>query len=155
MKTLKPIITSMLSCLLISSLLILSGCKKEKKTQPETFNTILGGWYETPITVSISRNLNFGSDGTFIMTIANYGTPTSVIKFSGTFKIKGDSLLVTIKEKSIREGNNPATTTPANDKLYESAKFNVNDSILTLNYTTYPADAPVSTQAKFRRQLPD
>lgn len=155
MKIPKLIMISMICSLLISSLLVLSGCKKEKKTQPETFNTILGGWYEMPIIVNTSRNLSFGSDGTFVMTITNYSTSTSIIKFSGTFKIKGDSLLVTIKEKSIREGNNPVTTTPADDKLYENAKFNVNDSILTLNYTTYPADGPVPTQTKFRRQLPD
>jgi hypothetical protein len=155
MKIPKLIMISMICGLLISSLLMLSGCKKEKKTQPETFNTILGGWNETPITVGTSRNLNFGPDSTFVMTITNYDTPTSTIKFSGTFKIKGDSLLVTIKEKSIREGNNPAATTPADDKLYENAKFNVNDAVLTLNYTTYPADGPVPTQAKFRRQLPD
>jgi hypothetical protein len=155
MKTPKLIKHGMLYSMLIGSLLIITGCKKEK-TPTDGFNKLLGSWNETPTMGNTSRSLHFSKDGAFAMVFTYDGTPTVVSTFSGIFKIKGDSLLVTVKELSTQEGNQPAEKTQLlNGNFFDDATFNVSNSILTLNYITYPADGPVPTQAKFQRQLPD
>jgi hypothetical protein len=154
MKTPKLIKHCVLYSLLIGSLLIIGGCKKEKN-QTDTLNKLLGDWHETPVMDSTSRTLHFSKDGTFATIFTYQGTPTAVLKSSGTFKIKGDSLLVTIKEKSIQGSNQPAVVNQVNLSFYDNATFNVTNSTLTIKYTTYPADAPVATEAKFQKQLPD
>jgi hypothetical protein len=145
---------SMLYSLLIGSLLIIGGCKKENN-QTDALNNLLGDWRETPVMDSTSRTLHFSKDGTFATVFTYHGTPGAVLKSSGTFKIKGDSLLVTVKEKSIQGANEPAVVNQVTESFYDNATFNVTNSILTLKYTTYPADAPVATEAKFQKQLPN
>jgi hypothetical protein len=40
-----------------------------------------------------------------------------------------------------------------NGEIYENATFSISGDTLTLKYTTYPADAPVSTTARFKRGI--
>lgn len=152
MKTPKLIKRSMLISLLIGGLLIIGSCKKEKN-QTDLLNDVIGNWKETPVTDNVSRTVQFSKDGTIVMTFINQQpAPVFTLKFSGTFKIKGDSLKVTLKEQSAQDGDQQPVITPTNALLYDKATFNVTNSILTLKYVTYPADAPLATEAKFQKQ---
>ncbi|MEN0052153.1 MAG: hypothetical protein AAGC65_00720 [Mucilaginibacter sp.] len=152
MKTPKPLKQRMLLGMLMAGLLIMSGCKKEK-SDTDQLNKVVGNWKETSSEENISRTLQFSKDGSFVMTfISQQVTPVYTLKFSGLFKIKGDSLKVTLKQQSAQQGDQQPVITPANGLLYDKAIYNVTNAVLTLKYVTYPADAPVATEAKFQKQ---
>ncbi|MDN3547691.1 hypothetical protein [Mucilaginibacter aquaedulcis] len=156
MKTSKLIKQGIFFTFLICGLLIIHGCKKDKKQKEQELDSIIGSWMNPQTTESIFQTVHFMSDGTFSSTTTfNSENPATVSTTSGTFKTKGDSLFVAIKELSERKGNKTPVKTTVNYKLYDNATFDVTNSILTLRYTTYPADAPVATEVKFQRQLPD
>jgi len=154
MKTPKLIKHGIMYSMLIGSLLTIGSCKKEKSSK-NSVDDVFGGWTEIQAMEGTARELHFSQNGTFFMRLTYFKIPISFSQFSGTFKIKGDSLSVTVKEQLTQEGNQPSVIMPMNTKLYDDATFTITNAILTLKYTTYPADAPVATQVKFQKQLPD
>jgi len=147
MKPSKLIFTKKLYLLLTGIVVLASACKKDKQNQRSLF----GNWNETQQMQNYARTLNFGIDSTFSMSLYSTGITASTIVLSGKYRIKGDSLLVTITQRSTKTGNEPAVIEPANDKLYDKATYTVSDNLLLLKYTTYPADGPVATQANFSK----
>jgi hypothetical protein len=157
MKSLKPNFINLLHGVLICSLLITGACKKDKKPPiPEPAKTLFGSWSVTVPDANFSRSLNFGGNGTFNTTLTYYDKgQISYTSYTGTYLTKGDSLKVTITEMTQQDPNKPLVKTPSNVKLYDNSTFKLDGNLLTLKYITYPADAPVITEAKFHRQLPD
>jgi hypothetical protein len=155
MKSLKPNFISTLYGMLICTVLITGACKKEKKPVTEPVKNLVGGWVDISQTANFETHLNFGGLGEFTYTLVHYGNPTTQTSYTGTYITKGDSLKVTIKEMAEQNGQNPVVKTPSNVKLYDNATFTLDANLLTLKYITYPADAPVLTEFKFHRQLPD
>ena len=136
-----------ISVLLLFSVSFFS-CKKDRDVNPE--NLIKGNWEEMGLN-GLTRSLNFTKDKSFFLTIVlNDG---SSIRFIGTYQIQGDRLKITTTEKLEQEPGKPVQRTPTNYTLYENATFSIVGDILNLNYTSYPADAPVNTPAKFRRLI--
>jgi hypothetical protein len=132
---------------LLIALVLISfiSCKKSGSTT----KSLLGDWYEQANPGGYSKVLSFGADGTFVAIFTTYPQPSpngpvglTVTNYKGTFKIKGDSLLTNLTTMSVTENNGTPVITPVNhvQKLYDYATFKLNNSKLTINYTTYPAD---------------
>jgi hypothetical protein len=147
-------------CLLLSVIFIgNSSCKKSVNAT----KSLLGDWYEQANPAGFSRGLNFGSDGSFSARFTAFPAPLSgggtseltTTTFAGTYQVKGDSLLTKITTMTVNQNNIGSVVTPSIQKVFEYATFKVNNGKLTINYTTYPADAPVPTQATYVRFLPD
>lgn len=131
--------------------LTLFSCKKDKNPS----STILGEWYEK-LPASTERHIHFYGDSVKFL-IIDYSKPavTPTTELKGTFIVKGDHLNINITETVSRENNKVISRAPFTGKIYENATFTVNDDKLTLNYTSYPADAPVASTTIFKRILPD
>ncbi|MEO7214421.1 hypothetical protein [Mucilaginibacter sp.] len=146
-------------CLLVAFIAIsISSCKKSGNYT----KSLIGNWNEPAMPSGFRRNLVFYSDGTFTAAFTTYPSPLSggisftiTTSYSGTFTVKGDSLLTNITTMAEQENTSTPVTSPSTQKLYEYATFKVSGNTLMLKYTTYPADAPVATEAKFTRVLPD
>lgn len=136
-----------------------SACKKSGSTS----KSIYGQWNEPANPGGYGRGLYFGGDGTFIASFTSYPQPSpaggtttlSVTALKGTYIIKGDSLLTTVNTMTVAEGNGSPVITPSSQKLFAFATIKINNNTLLINYTSYPADAPVPTQITFNRLLPD
>ncbi|MCX2484654.1 hypothetical protein [Pedobacter sp. MR2016-24] len=133
-------------------LLVLSvvtvACKKDDKKEKDV---LTGTWTETP-PQTYSQTLRFESDARFAM---EYLHPDGAAKttFRGKYVIKGDSLKINIQEMLELQSSGTVVRTPANSVMFEKGTFSVRDNVLTINYITYPADAPVQTQSKFKAIL--
>ncbi|SIQ09952.1 hypothetical protein SAMN05421821_101680 [Mucilaginibacter lappiensis] len=156
MKLLKPNFVSALYGVLICTLLITGACKKDKKPVTEPVKSLIGGWAVTNQGPNFDTHLYFGGLGEFTYTLVHYDNGlTNQTLYNGTYTTKGDSLKITIKEMVVQNGNSPVVKTPSNVKLYDRTIFILDGNVLTLKYITYPADAPVLTEFKFHRLLPD
>lgn len=106
--------------------------------------------------------LTFSSDGRFSQTVSNYGVyagtaPDALVSrtvIAGTYSLVDDRLDVspatytwmdTFYDDPGPHGGEP----PA--RLYTDCTYWILGLVLTLQYTTYPADAPVATTATFVR----
>jgi len=131
-----------------------AGCKKSK-TQPDSSNLLYGSWYETNLAAPIGRSIYFDSNNKFTTTIAQNGVNPSVSIYTGTYMVKNDSLRANITEEKVMQNNVLISTKAININLYDKGTYSISNNKLTIKYITYPADAPVSTEATFQRQLPD
>lgn len=137
---------NVLGLLFLLSVVFIS-CKK--KVEYITTDELTGAWQESPIQV-YTRRLRFETDGKFSAELLGQGGITQNM-LNGTYKIKGDSLIVNIRERLDRNDSGQIVKVATNYILFEKGTFNVNDLQLTINYITYPADAPARTQAKYNR----
>ncbi len=122
-------------------------CKK--KVESVTTNELTGAWQETPTQVYI-RRIRFETDGKFSAVLLGQGGITQNT-LNGSYAIKGDSLIVNIRERLDRDDSGKIVRVATNYIFFEKGTFSVRDLQLTINYITYPADAPARTQAKFNR----
>lgn len=137
-------------------------------TEPAN-NVLLGRW------VTLQEGLNpqgsaqwaltFAANGRFASEVRTVGvypgqSSTDVSSYSrvlGTYSLASDKL--TVVPDSLIEWDRfygpdatPTITSPIpNFRLYDDAHFSIAASLLILQYTTYPADAPVSTTRHFTR----
>jgi len=133
--------------LIVLSVVVVS-CKKSDKDEKDVLN---GAWIETPLQ-NYSRTLRFESGGRFAMEY--HHTDHSVkTTLNGNYVIKGDSLKVNIQEMLEQQSSGTVVRTPANSVMFEKGTFSIRDKVLTINYITYPADAPVQTQLNFKAIL--
>ena len=133
--------------LLMLSVLFVS-CKKKNDVKTDA---LTGAWSETP-QQSYDRRIIFNTDGKFsLQVLGPDGYPQ--LTLNGKYIIKGDSLTVTIMENLEKQGAGKVVKTVTNYNIFEKGTFSVKDNVLTLNYLTYPADAPVLTQSKFNQIL--
>jgi hypothetical protein len=125
--------------LMVLSVLLLS-CKKDKDA-----DTLIGVWELTQNQGYESR-LEFGPGQKFSMILTYADTPNHSVTQNGKYSIKGDSLVINISEMLEKLNSQKVVKTSVNYRLFDEATFNIRGSKLTLNYISYPADAPVSTQ---------
>jgi hypothetical protein len=152
MKLPKLINVGLLSVMLTAVLMLASACKKDK--EQKVSNYLMGGWNEKGLPTNVSRSLHFFGDSV-VVNIAASGVVYSATRISGTYKAEGNNLILNLNKQLVTESGKQAIITTYTGKLYENATFKVDGNTLTLNYTTYPADAPVATTAAFSRTLPD
>lgn len=144
--------------LLISGLFMLLSfflisCKKEK-TPLGPPDVLTGGWEEVPQS-AYSRRLSFSLGGKFSMQMRDQSNQYWISEVIGKYSISGDQLMVNISSSLEKSSTGKIiTNTPTSYVLFENGKFNIDNRVLTVNYTTYPADAPVPTVAKFNQLIP-
>lgn len=143
---------------LISGLLMLLSfvtisCKKDK-TSAGSPDVLTGGWEEVP-QKAYSRRLSFSLGGKFSMQIRDQSNQYWSSEVIGQYSISGDRLIVNISSNLEKSSTGKIiTNTPINYVLFENGKFNIDNHVLSVNYTTYPADAPIPTVAKFNQLIP-
>ncbi|WP_316805409.1 hypothetical protein [Pedobacter nototheniae] len=138
-----------LAALLLVSSVFFFACKKKNNEAP--YEPLKGIWEET-LTGNYQRKLVFKEGGKFTMYLSNTNDANYLLTLNGTYAINGENLTVNITEEVARQSNGTTVTTPLNQyNIFEKGTFSINNFLLTINYTTYPADAPVKTQAKFKR----
>ena len=137
--------------LLIMLSVLLVSCKKKDDVKVAKRDILTGSWSETS-QKPYNRILHFETDGKFSMEVLD-NTGYANLTLKGKYVIEGDSLTVTLLESVEQQGGGKEIKTLINNKIFEKGTFNVKDFVLTLNYITYPADAPVLTQAKYNKIL--
>lgn len=134
-------------------------------TPMDVQNAIYSTWVDTvamqPKGYSITQ-LEFNPNGFFVLATRTYGVYTnqSTNDLSGYTEYYGNYVLSarnlyfiskqTVTWDSFTLAVNP-TTTVKDQVLYESCTYIIKNDSLTLTYITYPADAPVTTQQKFKK----
>jgi hypothetical protein len=142
------LLSSALLCLMLAS-----ACKKDKN---EPAKKLYGQWEETGLS-NVGRSLSITKDSIYVnIWISTGGVLSETLRISGTYQLKGDSLITSAKERVESKSNGQLISRkPVTGEMYEKATYKVEDNRLTIKHTTYPADAPVTTTANFRRLLPD
>lgn len=132
---------------------VLISCKKDK-TPLGSPDVLTGGWEEVPQS-AYSRRLSFSLGGKFSMQMRDQSNQYWISEVIGKYSISGDKLMVNISSSLEKSSTGKIIrNTPTNYVLFENGKFNIDNRVLTVNYTTYPADAPVPTVAKFNQLIP-
>ncbi len=117
-----------------------------KKDNPSNHNAqLVGSWTESPIEAQYSRTLYFDADGSFTLHSNSFGSSPSGTTLNGTYSVNGNQLTINVTEEISRSVGFPPTNTKINYSLLDKATFSVAGNKLTLNYVSYPADAPVAT----------
>ncbi|ETZ22797.1 hypothetical protein [Pedobacter sp. V48] len=140
-------LTAVFSFLILFSICFTS-CEKDREAPSES--ALVGDWQELDLTGFV-RSVKFTNKNEFQFSTGNnegYAT-----KYTGTYQILSDSLKIETKEMLSQDPGKPAVKTATTFELYEKATFSISGDILTLKYITYPADAPVTTTAKFRKAI--
>jgi hypothetical protein len=74
---------------------------------------------------------------------------------SGTYKVEGDQLQINITHTVVWDrfygANSPETVQTVNITVFDQTHFRIVGPMLTLDYVSYPADAPVPTTKSFIR----
>jgi len=133
--------------LLFMLTVLLVSCKK--KDDVETTDELIGSWDENP-RQSINRRLNFLPGGKFSLEVL--GTDGyAQLTVDGKYEIQAGNLNIDISSTLERQPSGKLVITKTNYRLFEKATYNVKNLVLTIDYTSYPADAPIPTQVKFNK----
>jgi hypothetical protein len=144
---------------LLGGLLLLTACRKESVQPP----ALLGTWTESfngsPQGHFVNQ-LTFNADHTFSWKVNNYGaypgqgaTELSAwTEFRGKVVQQENTLVFTSRETTwwdkFYPGMEPKTE-KTSQPLFDDCSFTRSGKRLELVYTSYPADAPVSTRKTF------
>jgi hypothetical protein len=132
-------------------------------TSPEA--SLIGNW---SVSESLSpghytTQLTFAGDGTFTDAVRIFGSYggqsnndlSSYSIMSGTYKVEGDQLQINITHTVVWDrfygANSPETVQTVNITVFDQTHFRIVGPMLTLDYVSYPADAPVPTTKSFIR----
>ena len=144
------------------------GVSCSSATEPSRDDRLVGRWTTDRSDVSpagsMQSHLTFSKDGSFVAEHRSYGVYygqradalSSYSRTRGTYVVEADRLYFTPKSLASWDrfyGPNSAERVQKPypyGKLYDDARFQLQDSVLTLLYLTYPADAPVPTLQTFR-----
>jgi len=147
----KPIMINRVSnacrLIILFSFLLIS-CKKNG-TENLPKDELTGVWSE--VSTGYTRVLIFEPGNRITIQIKNSQYADWHIKLTGKYVINGDNLEVIITEQSEKQSQGSVVTSPVNIRWFDSGKFNIKNFVLTINYKTYPADAPVDTESKFNK----
>jgi len=137
------------SLIVLFSVMLLS-CKKNV---PENLikDELTGVWQE--MSAGYNRVLIFEAGNKITIQLKNSQYADWHIKLTGKYVINGDNLQVNITEQSEKQSQGSVVTSPVNIRWFDNGKFNIKNSVLTINYQTYPADAPVDTESKFNKVI--
>lgn len=107
---------------------------------------------------SMQEFLAFAGDGTFSYSVVSYGLyggndVSAYIRMSGTYEVDGDQLTTIVKRTATWDSfygpSSPETVDEVQRTIFDHARFRIVGRTLTLDYITYPADAPVPTSKSF------
>ena len=127
--------------------------------------SLIGNW---SVSESLSpghytTQLTFAGDGTFTDAVRIFGSYggqsnndlSSYSIMSGTYKVEGDKLQTNITHTVVWDrfygANSPETVQTVNITVFDQTHFRIVGQMLTLDYLSYPADAPVPTTKSFIR----
>ena len=147
-------ISGNLTCALsVCLLLFLSACSKDKKENSQPKNIyIFGSWY-TKTGESSERHLNFGQNHEFELIDVDFKNGNiSSVQYSGQYSLKGDSLKISISEKTVTKDNRLISQEPSDVKFYANSTYAVDGYSLMLNFKDNES-RPVKTI--FSMALPD
>jgi hypothetical protein len=136
------LITKLLTLAMLFALML--ACKKDN---PSNSNAkLVGSWTETPLEAQFGRTFYFGEDGSFTLHSTYVGSAPAASTLNGNYRIDGNKLVITIMEEIGRQQGFPPVHTQVNYPYLDKLTFTVAGNKLTLNYISYPADAPVATK---------
>ena len=142
-----------ISGLLMLLSLVMISCKKDK-TPAGPKDALTGSWEAVP-QKAYSKRLLFEAGGNFSMQIRDQGNQYWSTEVIGKYTISGDQLIVNTSSNLEKSSTGKIiSNTPVNYVLFDKGKFSIDQQVLTINYTTYPADGPVPTVAKFNQLIP-
>jgi hypothetical protein len=134
-------------------------------------SALVGGWMAPREALrpsgSMTRNLGFSENGTFVYTVNSYGvyggnTPgqlSAYTNITGTYQVDGNRVALTATRiatwDSFYGAGSPERVEMVSRSIFDQARFTILGGLLTLDYITYPADAPVPTRLFFTRLMPD
>ncbi|MFC2138445.1 hypothetical protein ACFLTE_09745 [Bacteroidota bacterium] len=139
-------------------------CEKNDDNNENNDNELIGTWIDT-INVSPKGyhkyELIFDSNTLFTEKTSLYGIYDNEednelsywLERTGVYELNENNIVFTAKRKISWDnfwGGDPDTS-DITQVLFENCTYNVNNDILTLNYTTYPADAPVDTERQYTK----
>ncbi|WP_162996445.1 hypothetical protein [Mucilaginibacter celer] len=154
MKTPIPSSQKTINLLLLAGMFstCLSACKKDKPQPPEPVKSIMGDWYTSLKTGEQRTHIYFFSDSTVATRKLPYadGETTDTV-YSGRFRTQGDSLKISITEKTINQQGAVLSKEPSNIKIFQQATYKITGPNLVLNYTDTDGAAARIT---FLRLLP-
>ncbi|MFD2287005.1 hypothetical protein GJU39_09645 [Pedobacter petrophilus] len=129
-------------------------CKKYNPsgTPPDVLTG--SSWEEVPQR-AYSKRISFENGGNFSIQFRNQDNQYWATVMSGKYSISEDKLTVNITSNVEKSSTGKTIkSTPENFLLFDKDRFVIENSVLTVNYLTYPADGPVPTVAKFNRLIP-
>lgn len=151
----------------VGYLLLAGAAACSESSAPVGSSQIVGAWMAPRETLhpngSMTRYLGFSESGTFQYSAESYGvypgqsagTLSAYTRISGTYQIDGDRLTMTGNRTatwdSFYGANSPETVQNVNTEMFKDARFRIALSTLILDFTTYPADAPVPTTQSYNR----
>ncbi|PTS98521.1 hypothetical protein DBR11_14690 [Pedobacter sp. HMWF019] len=146
---------SLLSFLLLLTI-VTSACKKNKSVvvpNPE----LIGNWTEDihpGVSSIMPRELILSKDS---IRFVSWDQATQQVTYvQGTYRTEGNKLITNFKEIVIRKNNDKIISrTPVSGGYFDNATYLLNGNKLTLNYTSYPADAPTPATMTFNRMIFD
>jgi len=148
------LVKSHLSLVVLAVVLVSASACKKDKTQPVQKPALQGDWKELSLSAGMERIISFRSDKSFSMVVVNLVTPSVMMNtYTGTYTVTNGNVKVNITEEKVTQDKVVVSTKAVNLTLYDNGTYTVENNVLTLKYTTYPADAPVNTEAKFKRLL--
>jgi hypothetical protein len=152
--------------LALVAMAVFAGCSSS--TDSSSGGALAGIWeFDSAGTVqgSYQRQLTLGNDGKFSMQLRYFGVYdgqstddlSGFEKTTGTFAVNGDQVDFTpevLLEWDFSFGRDAPTqvyTDYPYDHFYDDTHFTIDGETLTLHFTDYPADEPVSSTQVFQR----
>ena len=142
------------------------GCKEPAGVER---SKLVGSWRQATQNLSPSGTyefrLTFTESGTFISDGSMYGVysgqPSKELsaytRIEGTYVADGDRLVLNPRRLTTWDRFfGPSSPEKVYDpypysEYFDNARYHLEGSTLTLNYTTYPADAPIATTMQLKR----
>ncbi|WP_157274894.1 hypothetical protein [Pedobacter sp. Leaf194] len=133
--------------LLLSLSVTMISCKKNG-IENLSKDALTGTWQE--VSTGYNRVLIFepGNKITILIKMSQFADWS--LKLTGKYVADGDNLTAKLTEQTEKQASG-SVTTPVNYTWFDKGKFNIKNFVLTVNYKTYPADAPVDTETKFNK----
>ena len=132
----------------------------------ESESGLIGSWISTESlspSGHMTTQLSFAGDGTFTDAIRTFGVYpgqsrndlSSYTIMSGTYTTDGDQLESNVSRVETWDrfhgADSPPTVRNVNTTVFDQGRFRISGFSLTLDYLTFPADAPVPTTKAFIR----
>ena len=153
MKTPKPSSQKTINLLLTACIIaFISACEKDKPEPLQQNKTLMGEWYTPMKPDGAMQHVYFLADSVFgIRSMkASDGQDLDTL-YTGRFKTRGDSLKISITERSISKQGVLISKEPSDRKIFSNVSYKIANQNLILNYTT-AAGAPV--RITFMKLLP-
>lgn len=125
---------------LVCCLMALGACKKNSENGIQ--HELVGKWNQIDLGGHQTR-IGFTKKLGFEFVASPNDQPNAGTVLLGSYAVDGNKLLIKVDKKD----------TSPNEQLYENATYSIKNDTLTLNYTSYPADVPVPSVAKFKKLL--